>query len=388
MTVFNASNTEWKDGKYSLFLGQAPALHDTINMNYPQLDKLTQKQITNRWVFDEFNHEQSRIDLVTCRNKGQTNIYQATLMNLAYQWEADSVASRAIAPLFAPFVTNSELWELLLENTNMEVTHAKTYSEIVRQCVPDPSEVFKMVMENEKTLGRASTVNKAFDDLAYQGAWYTIEGCQCQSQENDMYDAVFVALCALYFLERIQFMASFAATFAVVEQGYFQSIGKAVQKIMLDELDCHAAADKAILEIELATERGQRALQRNKALIQRMFWEVLTKEFDWSDYLLSEGRAIVGLTPSLLKDHTIEFADEPAQLLGLELPCTRIQTVTLPWMYNWIDIDKTQNANQEADNNNYVLNVVKDDLGDEVLDWDGSMALPSFREGRDLIGTP
>ena len=49
-------------------------------------------------------------------------------------------------------------------------------------------------------------------------------------------------------------MASFAATFAVVEQGYFQSIGKMVQKIMLDEIFCHYKTDAVALNIELATE--------------------------------------------------------------------------------------------------------------------------------------
>ena len=39
-------------------------------------------------------------------------------------------------------------------------------------------------------------------------------------------------------------------------------------------------------------------------------------------------------------------------------------------MSNWINIDKFQNANQEADNNNYALNVIKDDLGDDVIDFD------------------
>ena len=109
MEAFNTQNTEWKDGRYSLFLGQKPALHDTINMNYPSLDKITRKQISNRWMFDEFNHDQSRMDLLNCPR----SIYQIMLMNLAFQWEADSLASRAIAPAFAPFVTNSELWEAL-----------------------------------------------------------------------------------------------------------------------------------------------------------------------------------------------------------------------------------------------------------------------------------
>ena len=34
-------------------------------------------------------------------------------------------------------------------------------------------------------------------------------------------------------------------------------------------------------------------------------------------------------------------------------------------MNNWMNIDRFQTANQEADNTNYVLNAVKRDFGEE-----------------------
>lgn len=362
MQVFNAQNTAWKEGRYNLFLGQQPALHDTINLNYPSIDKITRKQISNRWMSDEFNHDQSRMDLLSCPK----SVYQVMLMNLAFQWEADSLASRAIAPAFAPFVTNSELWEGLLENTNIEIVHAKTYSEIVRQCVSDPSEVFKMVMENEETLERCGTLNRAFSCLIRTGARYTL-GLVENSQST--YNAVFNGMFALYLLERLQFLSSFAATFAIVEQGYFQSIGKAVQKIMIDEIDCHAALDSEVLRIELGTERGKEAFRQCKGEMQAMLDEVVKRELDWSDYLFSEGRAIVGLNPVLLKEWVLYNAQVIYKEFGLESEHVAIGENPLPWMNSWIDIDKTQNANQEATANNYILNAVKDDLGDEQLDF-------------------
>lgn len=341
-------------------MGQPPALHDSINVRFPAIQALYKRQVSQRWVEDEFNHEQSRLDLLSCPE----SVYKVMLMNLAYQWEADSVASRAIAPLFAPFVTNSELWAALLENTNMEVIHALTYSEIVRQCVSDPNEVFKMVMENEKTLKRAELVNRAFDILAQAGADKTL-----YNEPEGYYGAVFVGVIALYALERIQFMSSFAATFAIVEQGYFQSIGKAVQKIMLDELFCHAALDKEILKIEISTGRGAKVLAEGRELIKKMLDEVVRQEVEWGPYLFSEGRDIVGLNVPLLTDWVHYNAQEVYDTLGIQHDWKRVDSNPLPWMQNWIDIDKTQNAMQEADGNNYALNVVKDDLGEEELEF-------------------
>jgi ribonucleoside-diphosphate reductase beta chain len=362
VSVFNVKNTEWRNGDYSLLMGQAPALHDTINVKFPSIEKLALKQVSQRWVFNEFNHEQSRLDLLNCPKA----VYQIMLMNLAYQWEADSVASRAIAPLLAPFVTNSEFWEALLENTNMEVTHAKTYSEIVRQCVPDPSEVFKMVMESEQTIARADVVNRAFDRLALAGAQYTLG---LRKADQSTYNIIFTALCALYFLERLQFMSSFAATFAIVEQGYFQSIGKAVQKIMLDEILCHAALDIEAIKIELKTERGQIAMRECRDEITAMLNAVVTQELSWNPHLFGEGRAIVGLNVPLLNEWVMFNAQVIYDELELESPWGPVTDNPLPWMANWIDIDKFQNAMQEADGNNYALNVVKDDIGDDELDF-------------------
>jgi ribonucleoside-diphosphate reductase beta chain len=362
MEFFNEKNTEWKTGKYSLFLGQRPALHDSINVNHPSLVKLYKKQVSNRWMDDEFPHEQSRMDLLGCPK----SVYQIMLMNLAYQWSADSAASRSIAPAFAPFVTNSELWEALMENTNMEIIHARAYSEIVRHCVPDPSEVFKMVMENERTIRRSATVSKALNELIKTGAKYTL-GQVGNTQET--YNVVFLGMFAVYLLEGLQFTSSFTPTFLIAEQGYCQSIGKAVQKIMLDEMDCHARLDSEALRIEMGNERGQTALRECKAQMQKMLDEVVQQEMDWSFYLFSEGRSIVGLNPLLLNEWVHYNSQVIYKEFGLHNKYATILKNPLPWMASWIDIDKHQNAQQEAAGNNYCLNVVKDDLGGAELEF-------------------
>lgn len=360
MTVFNTKNTEWQDGKYSLFLGQAPALYDSINVNNMKIFELYKQQVSQRWTENEFNHDQSRLDLINCPK----SVYQTMLLNLSFQWELDSVASRAIAPLLAPFVTNSELWAVLMENSNMEVIHALSYSEIVRQCVSDPREVFEMVINNENTIKRATKVVEVFDTLARVGAEYTLK---MRDNNQDTYNHVFKGMVALYILERLQFMASFAATFAIVEQGYFQSIGKMIQKIMLDEIACHAATDAEILKIELRTQRGRTAMEQCKGEIADMLQEVINQELSWSAYLFSEGRAIVGLNPVLLNEWVYYNAQVLYSDFSIENPHARIDKNPLPWMMNWIDIDKHQNAMQEADGNNYALNVVKHDLNDDDI---------------------
>jgi ribonucleoside-diphosphate reductase beta chain len=100
-----------------------------------------------------------------------------------------------------------------------------------------------------------------------------------------------------------------------------------------------------------------------------MIEEVVQQEFAWTEFLFEDGRSIVGLTPNLLNEWVVSNAQ--AIYKDLKLPNPRkIVKNPLAWMSNWINIDKFQNANQEADNNTYALNVIKDDLGDDVIEFD------------------
>lgn len=360
MPVFNVNNTEWQTGQGSLFLGQSPALYDSINLRHPDIFAVYKLQKSIDWVENEVNLEQSRMDLLSCPR----STYDIMLENIAFQWEADSVAARSIASLFAPFVTNSELWTALVKNTEIENLHALTYSEIVRQCVPDPQEVFKRVMYNDMVINRLDVFSEVFEELRIAGAKYTL-GLVENSQE--LYNIVFLAFIALYILERIQFMVSFAATFAIVEQGYFQGIGKLVQKIMQDELGCHSELDRIVLRIELQTERGQVAMRMLYPRIVALIERAIQKEKEFARHLFSNGRSIVGLNVNLLDDWTMYNA---SILVESFMPSTyRIPRTQSPLKYmdNWIDLDKFQNAQQEGDGNNYALNVVVNDLDEDMI---------------------
>lgn len=353
--IFNKDNTEWESGIHPIFLGQSPALYDSVNTNYPKLFELYKQQKAQDWAENEINLEQSRIDMISCPNE----IRDLMVKNLAYQWEADSVASRSIAPLFAPFVTNSEAWAALLKNSEIEVLHALTYSEIVRQCFEFPDEVFKEVMHNENVLSRLDKIASVFETLQINGARKILN----VDAEEEFYSSAMMGMVALYLLERIQFMASFAATFAVVEQGWFQGIGKLVQKIMQDELYCHSAVDEEILKIEMNTKRGQHWFIEHKDEIKLLIDEVVKTEKSFANYLFSENRQVVGLNVSILSDW-IDYCAAPVyKLFGFE----SVAGTAIPYMENWLDLNKFQIALQEGSGNNYLLNVIIDDFNDSII---------------------
>lgn len=360
LSVFNNENTEWKEGKYSLFLGQSPALYDSINTTFPKIFNLYKQQKASDWSEDELSLEQSRVDMLTCPQETK----DLMIKNLSLQWELDSVASRSIAPLFAPFITNSEYWAAVLKVSEIEVLHALTYSEIVRQCIPNPTEIFEQIMGNEQIMGRMYPVAKAFSDLKEVGAKYTLG----MLSKEEAYPTLMMALVALYGLERIQFVASFAATFAVVELGWFQDIGKLVQKIMQDERLIHAELDKMALQIEFSTERGKKWLQDNKKQVEELLDSIRNAEHTWKTYLFSEGRKAVGFTEHSLGKYIDYEAQEVYDVCGIDVDFG-VKKNPLKYMDNWLDLNKTQNAQQEADSANYSLNIIVDDVGDMILEF-------------------
>jgi ribonucleoside-diphosphate reductase beta chain len=290
------------------------------------------------------------------------------IKTLAWQWEADSVASRAIAPVLAPFITSSELWACWQRISDNEVVHAATYSEIVRNSFDDPAVILDEILRVQQAHERLREVARVFAE-GYEASHRYALG-QLPNDQNT-YNAVFMTIVGLFCMERIQFLASFAVTFAICDTGLFQPIGKAIQKIAQDELEIHAELDRAVLLNELQTERGQAAFTQCHAQIEALIEEVIDSELRWIDYLFSEGRELVGMTAERLSAWTLYCAKDVYQTLGLTarnhtLPASN----PLKFMEKWLNISKTQASPQEQDIAAYKVGVMRRTDQDVVFDDD------------------
>lgn len=359
--VFNTNKTaEQYVEKAPLFFGADPGLFDTINKHYPKIWSLYKTMKSLDWDESEFDYTQCNLDFKNCPR----SVYDMMIRTLAWQWEADSVASRAIAPLLAPFITDSSLWAAWQRISDNEVVHAATYSEIVRMSFDDGGQVLKDVLAVKESLERLSTVKKVFDDLQRVSHSYALGLCT----KEEAYPFVFKAVVALLVLERIQFMASFSITFTICSTNFFQPIGKAVQKIAQDELEVHVELDKEVLRVELATERGQRTYTELKPFIKELIDEVVQQELAWTDYIFSEGRELVGANAKTVKQWVLFNARDVYEFLDIPTDHKFPKVNPMVHMEDWINIGKTQAAPQEQDNNQYKVNIIVRD--DEQANFD------------------
>lgn len=352
MSQFNENNQGHING-YPLFLGEDLGLFDTVNRTYPVLEELYQEQLAQLWNEFEVDLTQDKLDMQTV----DPRTVDLMVKTLSWQFLADSVAGRSISGLLLKHCSNPELEGLISLWSFFEVIHARTYSHIVKQTFTDANEMLNETYANMDVILRSDVIVMAFDRLE------AADGSDIQELE----DALLQSLVAMFALEAIAFMASFAVTFSLVETKVFQGIGKLVQLICRDEV-LHTRFDFHILDILMREDRWQAALYRNESTIKEIINSVVLNEYRWADYIFSEGRQVVGLNVELLQSYVDYMAAPVYATFGIDAHAP--EKNPLPYMDKYIDPSKVQTANQELQNGSYLVGTLEDDTADLELDLD------------------
>jgi len=369
-SLLNFDNDNNSSGFYPLFLGEDLGFADEINITYPEIDRIYKKQRSAYWLEDEFSFEQDRVDLLEAPEYER----DVMVLNLLAQWALDSLASRSIIETFGPFISNNELHNWFLVQTYFESVHAATYSKIIRNCFVDGNDVLERGKKNLEVFGRCKSIAQVFQTLNRVGAEYTLGLFGRNEEEIRIIKGIILkGVAALYGLEQISFMSSFACTFALVESGRYQGIGKAVGSILADEA-FHSEGDGIVFGSMFKESEYGAIFEENKADINTIFDDIVQQEYNWAEYVFSEGRKVLGLNEALLKEYAAWSSIQCYQTLGLEWDVERFgeqpKQNPLPFMDHYFDRDSIQNANQEIENNNYRVGQVEDDImDDEIFDF-------------------
>ena len=356
MAAINLHNETYKEGKYPIFLGEQLGIFDSINVTYPEMHRLYKLQKAQDWDENEVNLDQTRKDFVAC----SANNYDVMIKNLSFQWENDSLA-KSIITLFAPFLSNNEACAMMMKQSEIEVLHALTYSEIIRQCIPNPNEVIEQIMENDRIFQRMGVVEEVMSELYEAGHKYALGELEAN---NDLRLLILKGMIALIGLEGIQFISSFSATFALAEQQLFVGACKLIQKIMLDEV-LHVKMDYAIIDALMKEPEWKKVYEDNIEELTAILDTIIAQEEDWCDYLFSEGRVIVGLNAELSKQWVYFNAAPIYRRLKMKHKFRAPKQTPLAWMDVWLNPDQIQAAAQEIQRTDYKLNSANKDISDD-----------------------
>ncbi|AXQ66719.1 ribonucleotide-diphosphate reductase subunit beta [Vibrio phage vB_VpS_PG07] len=349
MSKFNPNNTGYKKQKYKLFLDEQMGLPDTVNVTYPELEELYQDQVAQIWNEFEVSLTQDRMDM----QKAPQGLVRPMQRTISWQMLADAVAARSIGALLLKHVTNPELENLINLWAFFETIHNRTYAHIVKQTFQDPTEMMQETYENAQVIMRSQNIVKAFDAL---------EDLPKEASEREVKRALLRALVALFALEAISFMGSFAVTFAITEAKVFQGIGQLVTLICRDE-QLHTRFDYEILNILLYKEgwAAEAALMTEE--LKAILDEVVQQELDWASYIFEEDN-MVGLNEKLLQSYILYMARPVYEALGIPFDFEVIKENPLPYMTKYIDSSKMQAAAQEIQITSYQIGAISDDSDD------------------------
>lgn len=360
-SVFNIDKSDYESP--SLFLGEGGnGVLDSINKKYPEIWKRYKSIKSLDWDENEFNYSSCINDFKSC----DKSTYDMMIKTLAFQWEADSIASR-ISPIVGCVVTSSELWAAWQRVSDQEVIHALTYSEIVRNSFEDPSDILNEIIKVKESFSRLNVIGQTLDKVSKYAHEYA---AGLRPNDQEMYNQCYLFTVAMLILERVQFGASFGVTFAICDTGLFTPIGKAVQKIAQDEFEEHVELDKAVLRNEWKTERGAIAKEQCKDLVKQMLDEVVESELEWVDYLFSEGRSLVGINADLLKKWSMYGASDVYSFMEIEPERKLPKQNPLNFMEKWLNISMQQSSLQEEDQGQYRVGIVRRDDEETIFEDD------------------
>ena len=366
MTVFNPNKVDFK--KQTMFFGQPLGVQRYDQYKYPVFDKLTQQQLGYFWRPEEVSLQKDRSDYATLRPE-QKHIFTS---NLKYQILLDSVQGRGPSMAFIPYCSLPELEACMEVWGFMEMIHSRSYTHIIKNVYPDPTEVFDTILENDKIIERAESVTKAYDEfIGYAQEWasgsmWKKDSKGSPSEEwtrKDLKRHLYRAVTNVNILEGIRFYVSFACTFAFGELKLMEGSAKIVSLIARDE-NQHLVLTQQILKKWQDGDDPDMIdiMKEEEEYVYDMFRKCVEEEKAWAEYLFKDG-SMIGLNDKLLHQYVEWIANKRMRAIGLkpiyDIP---LRNNPLPWTEHWISSKGLQVAPQETEVESYIVGGIKQDV--------------------------
>ena len=130
-------------------------------LKYPQLDKITEKQLGFFWRPEEVDVSKDKKDFHDL-SKHEQHIFTS---NLKRQILLDSVQGRAPNLAFLPICSLPELENWIETWSFFETIHSRSYTHIIRNIYPNPSVVFDGILNMKEVVECGKDIAKYYDDL-------------------------------------------------------------------------------------------------------------------------------------------------------------------------------------------------------------------------------
>tara|TARA_Y100000033_G_scaffold18666_1_gene17509 strand:- start:43 stop:1113 length:1071 start_codon:yes stop_codon:yes gene_type:complete len=337
----------------TMFLDESVDIQRFDQVKYPQLEKITDKQLGFFWRPEEVDVSKDKKDF------GELSDHEKHIFtsNLKRQILLDSVQGRAPNIAFLPITSLPEVENWIETWSFFETIHSRSYTHIIRNVYPDPSVVFDKMLDVKEILDCGNDIAQYYDDL--------ITNNNGPTNTKDHKKSLWMCLMSANALEGIRFYVSFACSWAFAELKKMEGNAKIIKFIARDE-NTHLAGTTTMLKL-LRREPGYEAIAKEcEEQVVELFVNVIEQEKAWASYLFRDG-SMIGLNESILKDYIEWIGCKRMRALGLPCPYAVSQMNPLPWTEKWIAGGNVQVAPQETEITSYITGGVKQDVDDNTL---------------------
>ena len=366
MTVFNTEEVDTK--KQPMFFGKPLGVQRYDNFKYNQFENLTKQQLGYFWRPEEVSLQKDRGDYQSLGPE-QKHIYTS---NLKYQIMLDSVQGRAPGMAFLPYCSLPELEACMEVWSFMEMIHSRSYTYVIKNVYPDPSEVFDKILNDNRILERAASVTESYDTFINyaqewgQGNMWREDWKASPSSvwtRKDLKRHLYRAVANVNILEGIRFYVSFACSFAFGELKLMEGSAKIISLIARDENQHLAITQNIINNWRKGDDPEMKEIvKEEEQWTYNMFDRCVNEEKIWAEYLFKDG-SMIGLNDKLLYQYVEWIANKRMKSIGLkpvyDIPA---RNNPLPWTQHWISSKGLQVAPQETEVESYIVGVIKQDV--------------------------
>ena len=351
------------------------ARYDTLK--YPQLDKLTDKQLGFFWRPEEIDVSKDKSDFAALTDF-EKHIFTS---NLKRQILLDSVQGRGPAETLMPVASIPEIEPLVMTWTFMETIHSRSYTHIIRNIYANPSKIFDEMLDIPEIVECADEISKHYDEFIDSVKWYDLLGTGTfivnneknasnrqvvDINEYELKKKLWMVLNSINVLEGVRFYVSFACSWAFAELKKMEGNAKIIKFIARDE-NTHLAASQTLLKLLPKDDPDfVRIKEECEKDVIDMFVKAVDQEKQWAHYLFKDG-SMLGLNEKLLSDYIEWIGTKRMRTLGYASPYQVPQTNPLPWTEKWIGGGNVQVAPQETEISSYVIGGVKQDVTEDTL---------------------
>ena len=366
MTIFNQTVDNLKQ---PLFFGENTGVARYEVVKHQKFEDLTQKQLSFFWRPEEVSLSKDSTQFKNLSDE----MKEIFTNNLGYQILMDSVQGRAPALVLGDICSDVSLETWIMTWTFSETIHSRSYTHIIRNLYPDPSQIFDGVVENKEIMARAESICERYDKLKELIILYQadkIRGVTKKGQLREVKKALYMCLHAINALEAIRFYVSFISTFNFFENMFIMEGNmKIMQFIARDENLHHQGTRYLIQQINKGidgSEWKEIALEcKNEA--EELFLGVNAQEKEWAKYVYRNGSPD-GLNLDIVCDF-IDYITVPSMKnVGLDCDIVAPKRHPIPWLNKYLISSTVQVAKQEAELTSYLISQIDNNVDDNVIE--------------------